>query len=75
MIILLKHSLYISAIFILLFTSACSSTGSSDHEAAEQQNQKVEAMIVKKEPLSASFDLSGTLQPYEDTSVSLSYLD
>lgn len=66
----MKHSLYISAIFILLFTSACSSTGSSDHEAAEQQNQKVEAMIVKKEPLSASFDLSGTLQPYEDTSVS-----
>ncbi|WP_412177997.1 efflux RND transporter periplasmic adaptor subunit [Paenibacillus terrae] len=70
MIILLKHSLYISAIFILLFTSACSSTGSSDHEAAKQQNQKVEAMVVKKEPLSASFDLSGTLQPYEDTSVS-----
>ncbi|WP_404580039.1 MULTISPECIES: efflux RND transporter periplasmic adaptor subunit [unclassified Paenibacillus] len=70
MIILLKHSLYISAIFILLFTSACSSTGSSDHEAAEQQNQKVEAIVVKKEPLSASFDLSGTLQPYEDTSVS-----
>ncbi len=27
-------------------------------------------MVVKKEPLSASFDLSGTLQPYEDTSVS-----
>ncbi|WP_445671681.1 efflux RND transporter periplasmic adaptor subunit [Paenibacillus sp. FSL M7-0134] len=70
MIILLKPSLYISAIFILLFTSACSSTGSSNNEAAEQQKQKVEAMVVKKEPLSASFDLSGTLQPYEDASVS-----
>jgi RND family efflux transporter MFP subunit len=67
---LLKFTLYISVIFILLFTSACSSTRLSHNEAAEQQKQKVETMTVKKEPVSASFDLSGTLQPYDETTVS-----
>ncbi|WP_256019330.1 efflux RND transporter periplasmic adaptor subunit [Paenibacillus kribbensis] len=67
---MLKFTLYISVIFILLFSSACSSTGLSQNEAAEQQKQKVEAMVVKKEPLSASFNLSGTLQPYDETIVS-----
>lgn len=71
---MIKRGLYISVLSVLLLSSAaCSSIGSSEKQAAKNQIQRVETMVVKKEAISTSFNLSGTLQPYEDVTVSFEF--
>lgn len=66
-----KRWVFISiAALLAISTSACSSQSPGKAKGTGTKAHMVKAIVVNKEPLSVIYNLSGTLQPYDETTVS-----
>lgn len=66
-----KRWVFISiAALLAISTSACSSQSPGEAKETGTEAHMVKAIVVNKEPLSVIYNLSGTLQPYDETTVS-----